>query len=249
MDQRSLCEKFLANPKINPKTGKYLQKDKGPYTKYVKLCRDLGYNKEVDNLFKISNRSVIPSGLTGLPDIDREIILRSDVATILNLLHTNKETRKFVIKLLLTDLHFKEPDLVNLVYGFLGSNEIALAKTFIDGSQDFIESHNFDLYTDLGERVLGYNRAKEEVEPIPITPADQKIIEYYFELAPEKYDWKKFLEKFKFVNKIYIFQDFEKYLSYLNNIIFAGIHTMNKPVVEKASNKLQSTIRGWINNA
>lgn len=46
------CKKFIADPAIDPKDNHKLQKYKGPYMKYVKLCQKYNYN--VDHLLRPS---------------------------------------------------------------------------------------------------------------------------------------------------------------------------------------------------
>src|SRR5258708_13279237 len=136
MDNEALCREFLKYPNINPKTGKRLVKDKGPYNKYVDMCRDLGYDEKVENMLgsnaksiktsakapksKKSVKSPKPSnapktispeiirkgilgsdlGLTGLSDIDKEIILNANVDAFPDLLKLDNTTRKLVIRFL-----------------------------------------------------------------------------------------------------------------------------------------------------
>ena len=116
-DNDTICRKFLENPKVNPQTGKILQKGKGPYMKYIQICRDLGYNEEVDKLLSgvvVSpkvikspkpntksvaipvNTSPIQSQLTGNLDVDKYIIINLDLDSLLNLIKTNKKLRKFI---------------------------------------------------------------------------------------------------------------------------------------------------------
>src|SRR5579862_6951239 len=49
-NRETICRKFLKDPSIDPKDGHRLQRGKGPYMKYVKLCQNLGFDKEVDEL-------------------------------------------------------------------------------------------------------------------------------------------------------------------------------------------------------
>ena len=49
-NRETICRKFLKDPSIDPKDGHRLQRGKGPYMKYVKLCQNLGFDREVDLL-------------------------------------------------------------------------------------------------------------------------------------------------------------------------------------------------------
>lgn len=60
MDEHTICRNFLANPDYNPErpTNK-LRKGMGPYNNYVKICRDLAYNDEIDQLLGIKQKTYL----------------------------------------------------------------------------------------------------------------------------------------------------------------------------------------------
>jgi len=60
MDEHTICRNFLATPDYNPErpTSK-LRKGMGPYNNYVKLCRDLAYNDEIDQLLGIKQKTYL----------------------------------------------------------------------------------------------------------------------------------------------------------------------------------------------
>lgn len=99
MDDHSLCLKFLKNSKIDPKDGiSKLIKNTKPFTNYVKLCRSLGYNDEVDSLLGVSKSNKI--GLFGFTDIDQNIILNLNYNAIIKLLKADPSSRNLIYKLL-----------------------------------------------------------------------------------------------------------------------------------------------------
>jgi len=60
MDDDEICCVFIANPKIHPETGKRLIYGKGPYLKYVKLCKDKGYDVE-ESVKSVKSNKLIKS--------------------------------------------------------------------------------------------------------------------------------------------------------------------------------------------
>ena len=65
-NEEELCIKFLDNPKINPKTGKRLMFEKGPYNYYVELCQKYGYSLPIisPTIPKPIISSTIPKSIT-----------------------------------------------------------------------------------------------------------------------------------------------------------------------------------------
>jgi hypothetical protein len=53
-----ICQKFLDNPEINPEKGTRLRRNMGPFNGYVDLCRELGYNDEVDILLGLKQEEI-----------------------------------------------------------------------------------------------------------------------------------------------------------------------------------------------
>lgn len=233
MDDESLCLNFLKNPNINPKNGvSKLIKDKTPYFNYIKLCRKLGYNDEVDELLKISESSKISKnniisevpqnkiGLFGWTDIDQEIILNSDYISIINLLTADPSSRNLIYKLL--------PDIIknnnirgiyndwsntplNFLTDLLTMGQIELIKRVLQLLGDKAD----DYYSDLGDDIANY-------------PA---LIENYLKSAPINYNWDRFLRN-------YLDEDYNNQQQYIdvvaniNVILEAAINVKNYTITE-----------------
>ena len=60
MNKDIICRNFLENPDLNPERPfSKLRKNMGPYKNYIKLCRDLAYNDEVDELLGIKQKTYL----------------------------------------------------------------------------------------------------------------------------------------------------------------------------------------------
>src|SRR5579862_75327 len=245
MDNReTICRKFLANPNINPQNGKRLVKNKGPYNKFVNICRELGYDKEVDALETIKSPKVSKSvrasrsptktivvsskerspsptrspksptktiivskerspsptrstkrislikqklgeglGLTGLPEIDKEIMQHLSLDDLLILMDTNKTLEKEISDFILENVYIGNPNyqfyrLHLFVVDLIKTNRLVLAKHII--STDKTIDHDF--YQTLGLGILGRRKT-----------LDPGNLRNYFALAPMNLDWKPIL--------------------------------------------------------
>lgn len=72
-EEKELCIKFLANPKVNPKTGKRLIKDKGPYQEYLNLCYKHGFvvgEGKYGLLYSVDKLPAFPAPLRNEPTVD-----------------------------------------------------------------------------------------------------------------------------------------------------------------------------------
>jgi hypothetical protein len=218
MDKDTICRKFLADPRYDPIDDHRLQKDKGPYNRYVKMCLDLGYNEEVDALprsrtqspkksTKIpkkispteSARSASPvrpikvklgpgKGLTGFPDIDINIILNTDINDLINLLKTDKTTRNLIVELL-PEIIPKNRELVNFIYELLKNNEVAIAKKTLEiAGKHYSVS---EIYTTLEYEILQFDKDYHKIKSSFKVP-NQQLLENYFSIAPSNYGWDTF---------------------------------------------------------
>ena len=97
---REICNKFIANPKINPETGGRLQYGKGPYLKYENLCKQYNINSTINitNNLSTNDEQIMPLLSNKLPvdEILVNFILQVDFPDLINLYNTNKEYRKIL---------------------------------------------------------------------------------------------------------------------------------------------------------
>ena len=127
-NEEEICRKFLQNPGINPRTGGRLNYKMGPYNEYVELCKKYGLpTPRISSTRSVTlpqiSKSVLPSktiqssnkiGLSGLHELDQEIILNSDLESIINLYSTNKLFRKLIEQLLPQIIQKHQETIVNL---------------------------------------------------------------------------------------------------------------------------------------
>lgn len=225
MDEESLCIRFLKNPDVNPKNGvTKLIKDKTPYSNYIKLCRKLGYNDEVDELLGISKNKI---GLFGFADIDQNIILNSDYDAIIKLLTADPSSRNLIYKLLPQIIKNtsseKNSNLLSIdldfLYNLLKLGEIELIKRawqILDDDEYYI----YEKYAELGEHI------HEE---------EQIIIENYLKSAPINYNWETFL--IIYLDKEYTRErSMADNIAFLNNILAAAVNVKNDFIVNGIRN-------------
>jgi hypothetical protein len=221
MDDESLCLRFLKNPKINPKNNvSILVKDKIPYLNYIKLCRSLGYNDEVDELLGISKNKI---GLFGLADIDQNIILNSDYDGIIKLLEADPSSRNLIYKLLPQILKNNNTNTnknnllsisLNFLFNLLRIGEVELIKRIwqILDDEDYIN----EKYYELGNNIYD---------------EDQIIIENYLKSLPINYNLNEFLKR-------YLDKDYNEGIHFtiiiesINKILAAAINVKNDIIVE-----------------
>lgn len=60
LTKEQICLKFLENPKINPEKGTNLKRGFKPFNSYVDLCRELGYDDEVDIILGLKKEPADP---------------------------------------------------------------------------------------------------------------------------------------------------------------------------------------------
>lgn len=225
MDDESLCLRFLKNPTINPKNGvSKLIKDTKPYLNYIKLCRSLGYNDEVDELLGISNVNKI--GLFGLVDIDQNIILNSDYDGIIKLLTADQSSRNLVYKLL--------PQIIKNNNINTNNNLLSISVKFL---HDLLELGEVELIKRSWKILDDEDYANEIFDELGsnLHEEDQIIIENYFKSSPKNYNWDVLLDH-------YLDKECNESLSmavnieYINKILKAAISVKNNFIVDAIKN-------------
>jgi len=94
-----LCDEFFINPSINPITGRSIQFGKKTYNDLVKVCEKYSSNRyprspsmsnqTLLNVMRPLSPSIQELGFTGLPEIDRQILVNLDIDSINNASLTN----------------------------------------------------------------------------------------------------------------------------------------------------------------
>jgi hypothetical protein len=110
LKDRKLCETFLANPNINPETGKRLRHGCKPYNYYVKMCKDFNMitnissvtmstrtGSKVEDIFNPYFRpKFLPEGFFGIKELDIAILLKLDVGNVKKLMYVSTWMNKII---------------------------------------------------------------------------------------------------------------------------------------------------------
>lgn len=131
LTKEQICRKFLDNPKINPEKGTGLRRNYGPFNSYIKMCRELGYHDEVDEILGIKKEKKF---LTGHSDVDLVLLQTIDN---LNNVEINDYTRK-----ILDDQEFWKRRLYQRL-GLVTENPIdyKFVTKFLDNGKTFEENY------------------------------------------------------------------------------------------------------------
>ena len=140
--KHEICQKFLLNPTINPISNKNIEIGGPTFKKLVKLCTELEYDDEVDDLLNslVLNEKI---GLTGFEDIEQMIILSDDLEIVVKLLRTDPRLRTLVYKLMpvIIKNYIKNHDHHDII-SFIGNQDKDDIIWFID---NLIEMKEFTL--------------------------------------------------------------------------------------------------------
>jgi len=91
MNEHTICRNFLNNTKVYPDNpNKILKWKYGPFNNYVQKCRDLGYNKEVDELLN-KRKNKFPKPLDNKMCNNTKEQLTENLLNIENLKFTSDE--------------------------------------------------------------------------------------------------------------------------------------------------------------
>jgi hypothetical protein len=192
-------------------------------------------------------------GITGIKELDTEIVLYADLDSLIHLSKLNKYTKNLVIQSIprIIDKYFVVgyiDELVSFVHELLENDELFLASEIIQSAEihktifsgyvsdecdtvseenSDIEEIEYDFYDQLITDLLENSR-KSFLIP------SQHLLENYYIMTPNNYDWSLFYGKY--VNILNYFRHHVGGYKDLNlqiNVIRAAIVTKNKSLIEK----------------
>lgn len=204
-----ICKKFLANPNINPEKGTRLRRGYMPFNNYINLCRELGYDNEVELLLN-PNKPIIKVEkeeklLTGNYDIDLLLLELMDNQS-LNNLEINNYARK-----ILADQEFWKRRLSQRL-GLTSKYKInyKYVTKFLDNGKTFEENYQEAIKGNKPEivKLLEENRVVLKVKPEILLNDIAIPIDY---LGESKYlSYEDFIEEMK-GNSSYEYKDDKDY--------------------------------------
>lgn len=186
--KNDICRKFLLNPTVNPISNKEI--DVQTFKKLVKLCDELNYDIEVNELLDslIMDQKI---GLTGHKDIEQMILLSYDLDTVIKLLRSDPRLRKLVYDLMpiiIQNYKYNQDhhNIIGFIDNLIEMKEFTLIKRLIielEKNTDLILNYDLDDIIEL----VKLSKISNELHNLLLTLIPDIVIKYIesFELTDE----------------------------------------------------------------